>query len=361
MHKAPTFLLVMGLLIALALCQYFLPARDMSDMENRMLAQAPDFSLQSFYEGSFSTALENYASDQLPLRDHFVSLYSTMQRLLGRRLVSDAILGGGMMFDHSAGWSPRNVRMNAAALHSLQEAAGKPVYLLAVPSAAAVYAQQLPAHAPVADEEALFAAAGAETNLLPLLSRLQAYTGTETLYYATDHHWTAAGARLGYLEACAALGLEPKPPALHDPVPGFYGSFYARYPLPWINADDLSVIRSEGIRLIVNGEEKPGLIDPEALADRDKYAALLYGNHARIDLINNQAPDGTLLVIKDSYANALLPMLAMHYQRIIAVDPRYFAGNIIDLANTYEGEAILCIYGMNTLSTGRTIALLEGL
>lgn len=361
MRRAPLFLLVMGLLAALAICQCILPARNMSEMENRMLSQAPKLSLAAFMDGSYSENLEDFAADQLPLRDSFVAVYASMQSVLGRRMVGDAILGrDGEYFDHSGKWSVRNVRLNAAALTELARLTGKQACLLAVPSAAAVYPEKLPAHAPLADEEALLSAAAEETTLLSLLPMLQANKDFP-LYYATDHHWTVTGARIGYEAVCQALSLTPadRKPAVS--VPGFYGSFYARYPLPWIKADTFSYLPYDNIRLLVNGKEKPGLLDADVLAGRDKYAALLYGNHGLVELLNDDAPEGSLLVIKDSYANAILPSLAMHYRRVVAVDPRYFAGNILDVVEAYEGEAILCIYGINTLASGRTIALLEGL
>lgn len=361
MRKAPLFLLVMGLLISLAVCQCVLAPRHMSEMENRVLSQAPQLTMAAFVDGSFSQDLEDFAADQLPLRDAFVSVYTVMQGVLGRRTPGDVILGeDGMLFDKSSVWSERNVRLNASALTELAHQTGKDAYLLAVPSAAAVYPEKLPEHAPVADETALLAVAENETNLLPILSALRA-AGNESLYYTTDHHWTPEGAKVGYEAACAALGLTAV--EMPDPVAvqGFYGSFYARYPLPWIKADTFSYLPWEGLKLLVNGEEMDGLLDPEALAGRDKYAALLYGNHGLVELVNESVADGTLLVIKDSYANALLPALAMHYHRVIAVDPRYYAGNIVEMAAQYEGEDILCVYGMNTLASGRSIALLEGL
>ena len=360
MRKAPLFLLVMAMLLALALCQCLLPARSMSEMENRMLAQSPQLSFQAFLDGSIGDSVEDFAADQLPLRDGFVAVYSAMQYGLGRRAVGDAILGEGMLFDQSAGWSERNVRLNAKALNDLAAMTGKEICLMAVPSAAMVYPEKLPAYAPVADEEALLAAVEKETRLLPLLTALQNARNAE-LYYTTDHHWTVDGAQVGYEVVCEALGLSPAPVGMREEYHGFYGSFYARYPLPWVKADTFAWIPVEGLQLTINGETHASLLDVEVLAGRDKYAAMLHGNHALVELTNASAPERSLLVIKDSYANALLPLLAQHYRRIIAVDPRYFAGNIVDLVNTYEGEMILCVYGMNTLSTGRTIALLEGL
>jgi len=362
LRKAPLFLGVMALLLILAAGQCLLPSREMSEMENRVLAGAPKISLLNFWNGTLSEQTESFAADQLPFRDGFVSVYSAMQAALGRKTMGDAILGeDGRLFDRSEMWSQRNVRLNAQALESLAQRTGKKALLLAVPSAAAVYPEKMPAHAPLADEKSLLAVAAGETEVLSLLDAFGMAAPGEDLYYRTDHHWTAAGARLGYEIACEALGIIPTPSKPAVSIRGFYGSFYARYPLPWIEADTFSYVPYEGIRLLVDGVEKEGLVDRQVLLSRDKYAALLYGNHGYIELIHDDAPAGTLLVIKDSYANAILPALAMHYSRIIAVDPRYFSGNIVDVAMQYEGDEILCIYGLNTLASGRTIALLEGL
>lgn len=331
-------------------------------MENRMLAQMPAFSVQGLANGSFTEGVETFSADQLPLRDRFVSLYAVMQTLSGKRLNEGVISGAdGWLFDRSDGWSERNVRLNASSLQALADACGKQACLLAVPSSAAVCSDKVPALAPLADEEKLLAAAGSETTLLPLLDAMKQANGGHAQFYRTDHHWTAAGAWTGYETVCAALGLTPIPAPETVSYPGFYGSYYARSPLPWMAADTFSCALPEGITLRVGEEEKEGLLDPAVLEGRDKYAALLWGNHPLIELENAQAPRAELLVIKDSYANALMPLLARHYSRITAVDARYYTGNIAELTECYEGEVILCIYGLSTLATGRTIALMDGM
>ena len=361
MRKAPLFLTGMALLLLLAGAQLLLPARDMSDMENRRLASAPAWTAEAFVGGDWAKSLETFAADQLPLRDQFVSLHTAAQTLLGRREGGGVIRSGDWLLDRSDGWSERNVRLNARALASLSEITGKPVYLLAVPSSACVYPEKAPAWAPLADEQALLNAAGEETALLPLLGDLTAARDLSPLYYRTDHHWTAAGARVGYLAACRALGLTPLDEAEIRSCPGFYGSYFARCPLPSLAPDTLTFACPSHVELVIDGETKEGLVDEAGLARRDKYAALLYGNHPVILLRCDSAAEGTLLVIKDSYANALLPALAQHFRQVVAVDPRYFTGDIAALAHQYEGDAILCVYGLNTLATGRTIQQLEGL
>ena len=356
----PGFCLAMLLLILLAVSQWLLPPQEISEMENRVLAQKPALTFDRFWSGAYATELEQFAADQMPLRDGFVSAYTTMQAVLGRRMVNDALRGkDGFLFDTSAVYTERNLRLNADALSGLEEASGKKVWLLAVPTAASVYAEKTPANAPLGDDEASLDAVARELTLIPLLDSMRARRD-QSLYYAMDHHWTAAGARIGYEAVCSALGLEASPEGEIVTREGFYGSFYARYPLPWLEADVLTYEQTDGLRLFIEGTEQPSLVDEAVLGGRDKYAALLRGNHGCIELINDRVDAGVLLVIKDSYANALLPVLARHYHRIIAVDPRYFTGNITEFAAAYEGEDILCVCGIGTLASSRIIALMEG-
>ena len=361
MKKAPLFWTAAGLLILLMAVQLILPDRGKSDMENRVLTPAPPFTADGFVSGAWEEQLEKYAADQLPLRDAFVSLHTAAQRLTGRRADGDVLQSGDWLFTRTDSWSRRCVTLNAAALESLAEQTGRRALLLAVPSSACLYPEKLPAGAPMGDEEALLAAAAAETTVLPLVDRLRAARDAGPLYYRTDHHWARAGVQAGYVTACRALGLEPLPEEAVQSYPGFYGSYYARHPLPWLAPDSLSFAFPDHVRLRIGEEEQPGLTDPAVLGGRDKYAALLWGNHAVIELTCGTAPEGTLLVLKDSYANALLPLLARHYRHVIAVDARNFAGNIVDFVNQCEGDTILCVYGLYTLATGYSIYRLEGL
>ena len=276
------------------------------------------------------------------------------QIVLACREMSESRTGALIIFE-------RNVRLNAAALTDLSEQTGVPAYLLAVPSAALVDPEAVPAFAPIADEGALLNAAGEETKLLPLINSLCDVRGCGELYYHTDHHWNMGGTQVGYQIVCQALGLNAMPvDELTEELP-FFGSFYARCPLPWQAPDDFCFADVPGIRLIAEGEEKDGLVDEAQLQKRDRYAALLYGNHGLMELINDSQNDGTLFVIKDSFANALLPLLARHFHRIVAIDPRYYAGNVVEEVNNCNCEVILCVSGLSSLASSRNLALLDGL
>ena len=55
----------------------------------------------------------------------------------------------------------------------------------------------------------------------------------------------------------------------------------------------------------------------------------------------------TLFVIKDSYANCLIPLLIPHYEKIYVLDPRYFRGRLFEFMEEYEpkgGMDVLVLY-----------------
>ena len=185
----------------------------------------------------------------------------------------------------------------------------------------------------------------------PLDALLQA-KGSEPLYYRTDHHLTAAGADVVYRALADAWGLRPQQPDSLLESPGFYGSFYARAPTPLIKPDTLTFSLYKGIQVLIDGNDTGGLYDEALLKGRSKYAALLHNNPPRLTLINPEG-EGVLLVLRDSYASAMLPAIARHFARVEAIDPRYYSDDLPALCAEQKVERILCIYGLNALTNDR--------
>ena len=363
MKKAPLYVLTLLLLAGMMLAQVLLPKRTVSDRENRTLAQFPVPSTESLLSGGYAERFEAFVADQTPLRDAFVSLHAVAETLQGKVLQNNVILGKeNRLFDRSDGWSTRNAALNAGAFAELAAMTGLEGKMLLVPSSGFVYRECLPPFAPVADEDALFqAASDAGVALIDIRDALREQRAQAPLYFRTDHHWALDGARIGYEALCGALDLTPLDMTPDVTQSGFFGSFFARAPSPFIRGDTLSFPDPAGVTLEIAGEKKPGLYDPEKFVTRDAYAALLYGNHGLLTLTNPDAPKGTLFVLKDSYANLLLPTLARHYQNVIAADARYFTGDIVQAVKESEAETLLCLFGINTFSQSRCVALLPGL
>ena len=52
---------------------------------------------------------------------------------------------------------------------------------------------------------------------------------------------------------------------------------------------------------------------------------------------------GTLLLVKDSFANCLVPFLARDYRRILLVDERYAAVSLMELAQSEQVDEIAVV------------------
>ena len=82
------FLLFTGFLAPLLLQQ-----KGYSVIENRELAQKPDFNLKKFLKGKYQTQYESYLCDQIFLRDKWVSLSVMMQRIFGKKDINNVYIG----------------------------------------------------------------------------------------------------------------------------------------------------------------------------------------------------------------------------------------------------------------------------
>ena len=80
------------------------------------------------------------------------------------------------------------------------------------------------------------------------------------------------------------------------------------------------------------------------------------GNHPLTTVETGTANGRTLLLIKDSYANALVPFLAAHYQTIVLVDPRYYKTDLSALFQEKQVTDLLVLYNVNGFGEEKTVA-----
>ena len=80
-------------------------------------------------------------------------------------------------------------------------------------------------------------------------------------------------------------------------------------------------------------EQTDTLYDESKLETRDKYGYFLGGNDPIIDITTSIDNGRTLLMVKDSYAHCMIPLLVNHYERIILIDLRHFNAGV----ETYIG------------------------
>ena len=147
------------LLAVSTLAGLLLPDRYYSEREKRTLTQKPKFTVANFISGEFSGELEKYLTDQVPLRDGWVTMKTYMELAIGKRESGGVyICKDKYLMDKFTSYIKKQLAANAAALADLQEklaAEGVSMNTILVPIAAQVLTDKLPAYAPVADYTAI--------------------------------------------------------------------------------------------------------------------------------------------------------------------------------------------------------------
>lgn len=187
-------------------------------------------------------------------------------------------------------------------------------------------------------------------------------------YYRTDPHWRQE--RLGFVlrELGAALEFETgiidddgvltenwTPEVLTTEYIGVYGDEVDGVP-----AEEMTVLRHPDMEgyIVRNGEtgEEMPLYDTEKLSERDPYELFVGGPLSLVTIENpNAGNDRHLVVVRDSFGSALLPLLAQSYAKVTAVDIRYMmpamVGNFVD----FTDADVLFLYSSTVLNNSITL------
>ena len=339
------------LLAVSALIGLLMPDRYYSEREKRTLTQKPKFTVANFISGEFSDELEKYLTDQVPLRDGWVTMKTYMELAIGKReSVGVYICKDKYLMDKFTSYSKKQLVANAAALVDLQEklaAEGISMNTILVPMAAQVLTDKLPAYAPVADYAAILQVltdAGVDTT--DVLSALVAHS-SENIYYRTDHHWTSLGAYYAY---CAWRGIEPNVDEWTQEVlcDDFYGTTWNKVPLPTVPAEEITAWYKHINRSVSynNGQyETDSIYERKYLSGSDQYAVFLNSNQAQT-VIEGSGKSGKLLLIKDSYGNTFSQFPVEDYAEVHVLDLRFFKGNVVEYAKENSITDALVLYGV---------------
>ena len=347
--------------------------KDFSVDENRALMTMPEIELDSLLDGSFQKDYEEYLSDQFEWRSFFVTVKTNIMRTLGRKDLNGVYFGKDDYLiekyspsDFSADDYEYNEDVLSEFLIYTQEQGINTVCAF-VPSKASVLTDKLPMHVKpfdtsfVAEDTADLAE---DVKSVNLYKTLQSH-GSEYIYYKTDHHWTSLGAYYAYDALSKPLGYTPKP--LGDFTESvvssdFFGSTFDKIQVK-ASPDSITSYDS-GVKVTVdyNGEEKNAntLYSPDMLGEKNKYDYFLGGNYAKITITTDVDNGKTLLLIKDSYANCLVPFLCINYSKIIVVDLRYFGDDIYELLEDEKGiDDMLVLYNTEKFMNDQNQYILE--
>ena len=348
----------MVLLLGLAGKEALSHQRTYSPVEKRELQTRPEISMTKVLDGRFQKKYESYLRDQFPGRDHWVSFQTDMELFMGKNEIHKVYIGKNhYLLEHytEKEFDPQQISKN---LQALEKFVGKAkqnadVHVMMVPTKSWILREKLPAFAPHYKEQKFYDALQQKLEKEDVLISVEPILDAhkeEEIYYRTDHHWTTLGAWYAYEQYTKAVGGDLQraqgKKKFRCISKNFYGTTYAK-----INyarqADKIEIYEpADKLRVVYNmGEKKTKtLYDVSFLKTADQYSVFTGGNQAVLEITGGIKNGKTLLLIKDSFANSILPFLAEDYEKLVVVDLRQLNVSGDRLLEMFSPTDILILY-----------------
>ncbi|MEE3392801.1 MAG: DHHW family protein [Lachnospiraceae bacterium] len=415
-------LFFMFFMIIFASCGIFLfvlPQKAYSPEENRYLTLLPDASVPSVLSGDFQDDMEKAAEDQFPLRNFWMRNATGLKKMAGLRVIDTCIKGKDHYYftlDLASGVNTGRYLKNLRIVNDFKKAnVGhyQNFRFMMVPTKSTVMKKKLPDGLALYDADKL---EGMYESMFPddevkALDVLKSAASKDQVYYYTDHHWNALGAYAAYEVYLRTLGKSAIGYDSFDPElvsDDFYGSLDSKILDRSAVPDSLWIVRPFGndenaLKVTCDGKTSK-LYDMDALKEKDKYKVFLGGNFGEVDITRTGADafdagggsgqdaeddsdagggsgqdaedDGdaaaslpaagtdaggrSILIIKDSFANSIVPYLTRDYDKITMVDLRYYNKSVSALLKDNDFTDVLVLYEMTNFANDNNVVKLKG-
>jgi hypothetical protein len=340
-----TVIFLCGILLCFTIADYFVPDRYFSENENRILAKEPALNVKAVRSGQYMKDYETYVTDQFVSRDTWITLKTRGDIALQKKAVNGVYLGadGYLIEQHLPEDVSEEKAYNKLTLLA-KLGQNYDIQVMMIPTAGNILIDKMPSNAPAFDEKAFLEqvkdTVGAE-HVIDLFPTLSDHAG-EYIYYQTDHHWTTLGAYYAYLEWAKQMEKEAYPyqvSELQTVSDTFLGTLHSKINLPHVG--DLIQIFPETTTKPINVtydlvQTTHSYYEDSYLSTKNQYGYFLDENHPLISIDTGYDQPGALFLIKNSYANSLVPLLAPHYENIHMVDLRYYRDKLFPLIDSYK-------------------------
>ena len=373
---------ITGLLFALLLLTFMLSGitravfapKDINYYENRGAKKIGELTFKTYINSEFQDSMEEALADQIPFAQPMKKLYNTVNsKLLVKALLSNIEkhpdtffeYNGMIFYDGYILWVPFNLDDCRAEFEETAESINQamknnpetPFYIYYGESDSIIdfrTGEKTPVYEyirsllDISDEN---------------ISRFEIndFETYSELYYKTDHHWNYKGSYKGYTEVMKLLGCEDE---LMQPLD--------EIELPYYRAGSKSkecgltelkeyytVYKFEYPDYGVKYGNEEEIISGEL---QDFSYELFYGgNYGTIVLDTKRPEKENIIVIGDSFDNAILKLVASHYNKTISIDMRNLdlpegqSLNITDVIRDNDVDKVLIMASQVVFSSGEFI------
>ncbi|MEX3745339.1 DHHW family protein [Lysinibacillus xylanilyticus] len=359
--------------------------RPQSEMENRPLESANiSPSPQEIFSGAWSKQVETYISDQFPARDTWMRNYVYFQRAMGKTYLNDKYA-----VDDDSGWiiskpaeakSDEELASFTSDLQNLSEGLAEkniPFTFYSLPAKATYSREPSPSYMPddagIANNARLHElVTDAGVDNIRLYDEMKNDFSAERNFYKTDHHWTMRGAYTGYEALMKTMSerlgetIEPIPYGEANTycLPNkFAGSWNKILYMTVDNHDEICYNEPASFATqftIYDGTIEDGVTAPyESVYGRAKqmspdtvvnYADAYSRDFAELTIVNNDYDsDKHIVVIKDSYFNAIQFHVASHFKKLTVLDLRYLDKDVISYLQSMHPDYVVLAYNDRNL------------
>ena len=391
--------LFLVLIFGFGVAFWAVPDSDFSPEENRPLQVFPTVNAEGWLDGTVSSQLITYYSDQFPLRNAWVGLHALGELGAGRGESNGVLVGqnGQLAVRRFDAYLNRFERLEdtdcyssvhvdrgldaVVGLHQALKQKNIPLCVLLAPRTIDVTVGDFNYPADISDgldatiQNAMQAGG---VNSVELMATFRELHGAgEYVYYRTDHHWTTQGAYVAYAAVMESWGMGdqilPESYFTVREVPDFYGTTHARAGLFFLPPDTLEIWEAEDDGRFtvfeVNGDKETktviesGFISEKYLSEKDKYGAFLDGTHRMLFIVDKEAAAKgesrpRLLLARDSFANSMVPFLARHFD-ICMVNLTGGMTSLTALCEEYGCQRVLVVCNRENLIASDCLTLLE--
>lgn len=397
-----------------------------SQRENRKLAELPTLSAEGWFSGSFARDFEGFLNDHVFQRDGLIDAAQRLEGYLEKEMEMKLVTAGqapegGTEPENQADLPPRDAPASGSGEAGPNQAAPSPeaadsVVILSdrilstftysennteryVEAVSAFFdlfpdyvtkvkllvpfriAFEPPSVSAVSDDQKA-AIQEVYSKLDPLIITVDAYsvleansTPLDDIFFRTDHHWTHYGAYLGAKAIFDTLEQTFATIDHYQPVAGdpFLGYLYAQNPSEGLKQHQDTLVcyfpQSHPVLTAENhfyDENGVLTVKTEPLLDPSRYGYYSFAarSYAWLDIQGANPQGPSVLLMGDSYCNALCTWVAENVSRLVVVDPReYDLGRegILELYDQYKfSQVIVCNY-VNNLESGYYSGLMQSL
>lgn len=358
------FVAVILLILLAGLAQSLFFPNDVLIYENRYAEKMPDFSLDTFLDGSYQDQVDAALSDQVHLSSLCKEIYNVSHSMLKETLLipmarldpdryisfSNMLMFGGTHLTYYTRWldaTAEKLDAFAACYNSIFAAYPDTEFYL-------YFIEK--------DTEISFSTGektGSYEHLLEQIDlpsqriakfSIDSFEHYSNYFYRTDHHWNYAGSYAGYLEVRELLGISE--PALQPLETATADSSFSGSKATASGATTLSEplmahrFAFPEMTITINGASaadyggQSAFFAAGAVQGDYNYGSFYGGDMGEIIFDTGTTDRGSILVIGESFDNAILKLLASHFDQTYSIDLRYYQsymGSAFDL-DSYLAE-----------------------